>query len=139
MAEVVVINHFPKVANALHKALSQTVRKVALDLQASAASKAPVQTGFLRSSIYTVTSTDSTYGQAGSPPGDSYLLPEAAKSEDDLTAHVAVGANYGVYVELGTRHMAAQPYFYPAVEEAKASFQEALNAIEPKIKGLIEL
>ena len=138
MAEIG-FNHFPQVAEALHKALSQVVRKTALDLQASAASKAPVDTGFLRSSIYTVTSTDSTYGQAGSPPGDSSLLPEVAKPEDDLTAYVAVGANYGVYVELGTRFMPAQPYFYPAVEEAKVEFQTALDAIEPTIKGLISL
>lgn len=138
MAEIG-FNHFPQVAAALHKALSQTVRKVALDLQASAASNAPVNTGFLRSSIYTVTATDSTYGQAGTPPGDSYLLPEAQKPEDDLTAYVAVGANYGIYLEMGTRFQPAQPFFYPAVEEAKVEFQAALDKIETKIKELMAL
>jgi HK97 gp10 family phage protein len=33
-----------------------------------------------------------------------------------------VGAHYGAYVEYGTRYMAAQPYFRPAVEEAKRQF-----------------
>ena len=126
-------NHFPEIAVAMHKALSQVVRKTAMDIQASAASKAPVDTGFLRNSIYVVTSESSTY------KGGGKSLSEVTKPEDDLTAYVAVGANYGVYVNYGTRHMPAQPFWEPAIEEAKPGFQAALDAIETKIKGLIEL
>lgn len=131
----VVFNHFGDIANNLKPVLSQIVRKTAFDLQATAASNAPVDTGFLRNSIYTVTSQDSTYGGAGSPPGDSYLLPEVDTPPDDLTAYVAVGANYGVYVNYGTRYMTAQPFWEPAIDAVTPEFEAALSAIESKLGG----
>lgn len=128
-------NHFPKISEALHTALSQVVRKTAFDIQAKAASNAPVDTGFLKNSIYTVTSEGSTYGQGGSSTHKgSYLLPEVEKPEDDLTAYIGVGANYGIYLEYGTRYMAPRPYFLPAVEATRGPFEEALSRIEEKLK-----
>ena len=134
-------NHFPAIAGALHKAASQIVKETATDIQTAAASTAPLgETGFLISSIYRVTSEESTYGQnLAEPHKGSYLMPEIEKPEDDLTAYVGVGANYGIYVEMGTRFMTAQPYFYPAVEQAKTTFQNKLDAIEPRMKGLISI
>ena len=128
-------NHFNELADAFHTAISQTVRKAAFDVQAAAATGAPVDTGFLRNSIYVETATDSTYGQgAGSPPKDSSLVPEVEKPEDDLTAYIGVGASYGVYVEMGTVHMPAHPYLAPAVEQVRPNFEKALSKIEEKMR-----
>src|SRR5690348_3454081 len=127
-------SRFAEIGEEMHTAFSQVVRRTAVQIQSVATANAPMDTGFLRNSIYTVTSEGSEYGQAGTPPEDAYLLPEIAKVEDDLEAYVAVGANYGVYLETGTRHMAPRPYFFPAVETVKPMFEAALGAIESQLK-----
>jgi HK97 gp10 family phage protein len=65
---------------------------------------APVDTGFLKSSII-----------------NRKVAPYHHK--------VRVGAHYGVYVEYGTRHMAAQPYFRPAIEMQKAIFRRQMARV----------
>jgi hypothetical protein len=108
-------NHFPQIAAKVKPAVQKIVTETAIGVEEDMRSHAPERTGFLASSIYSVTpGYGSTYGEALAPPGDSYLLPEA---QPDI---VGVAANYGIYVELGTRFMAAQPYFYPAVEAGRA-------------------
>jgi HK97 gp10 family phage protein len=129
-------NKFPQSAAALHHAISQVVRKIAFDVQASAQANAPVDTGFLRNSIYTVTSEGSGRAQVGAPTkADSYLFPEIAAPPDDTTAYVAIGANYGEFVEMGTRYTPAQPFVTPAVELARGDFEAELGAIEPGMKA----
>lgn len=127
-------NHFPQISEELDTVLSQIVRKTALDVQAHAASQAPVDTGFLRNSIYTVTSEGSTYGGAGSPPGDATLLPQVPGPSDKTTAYVAVGASYGAFVNYGTRHMAARPFWEPAVDAVRPSFEAALETVESQLR-----
>ena len=152
-------NHFNQIADALPEVLGQVVRKTAFDVQAGAARRAPVDTGFLRNSIYVTTYGESTYGETlrkrttvSSKPTKSGrprklsrkqrillvksadLLDEVEMPGDDMTAYVAVGAAYGIYVEFGTRYMPAKPYFYPAVEHARAGFESALSRIEDKLK-----
>jgi hypothetical protein len=58
----------------------------------------------------------------------------AAEWEDGGGYKVTVGANYGVYVEYGTRYMAGQPYLRPAVDKTKAQ----LGAIAVNADGLDE-
>ena len=134
-------NRFGDIANNLPDVLSKIVRKVAFDIQSDAQSLAPRDTGFMANSIYTKTSQDSSYGQCKNPPvkitkkGRPYkdpphLLEEVESPPDDLTAYIAVGANYGIYVEYGTRHMAAQPYLTPAVEAGQSALESAAMAIE---------
>ena len=118
----VVYNLFPNVARAIRPATQTISSDVARFVEAAAAANAPVDTGFLASSVYSVTPKyGSTYGTMGSPPGDSYALPEQTPGGPDECV-VGVAANYGIYVELGTRFMGAQPYFYPAMEQASAVF-----------------
>lgn len=124
-------NHIPAVIEAMHKAASQIVRKAALDVEAAAKQGAPVRTGFLRSSIYTVTHEESSYGQGA---GQGPLLPEIPKAEDDTTAYTAVGAEYGVYVELGTSKQAAQPYLVPAADRVRPGFLAAWDALEEALR-----
>lgn len=74
--------------------LSDAVGKTAYDVESDAKQMAPVLTGYLRNSI-------------GAEPTDS-----------PTTWIVSDGTNYGIYQELGTRRMKAQPFMVPAVERA---------------------
>lgn len=120
-------NHWGSIAKALPKVASQIVRKAALDIQAQAASRAPVDTGFLKNSIYTQTD-HSTY------KGGDKALPEIPPPEDDQAAHVAVAAEYAIYVNYGTRYMPAQPFWEPALDAVKPGFDAALSAVEDKLR-----
>lgn len=121
-------NHFPQIAEQLHKAVGEIVRAAAFKIQAGAQQRCPVLTGFTRSSIYVETSDSSTYGSGVS--GDGTLLPEEPTPEDDTTAIIGVGSAIGIYLELGTRHMPSRPYVVPAVEEQRSPFETALSRIE---------
>ena len=82
-----------KLANRIDVDTGHAVRTWAANVQRMSKAQAPVDTGYLRESIYS-----------------TRLGPKRWK--------VSVGATYGVYVEYGTRHMAAQPYFLPSIKEA---------------------
>ena len=126
----VVFNLFPLLAKAFRPACQTISSDTARFVEAAAAANAPVRTGFLASSVYSVTPDyGSTYGTHGEPPGDSYLLPEEQPGGPDDSI-VGVAANYGVYVEMGTRFMGAQPYFYPAIEQGAAVFPEEASKLE---------
>lgn len=81
------------------------VRATALSIEGRAKVAAPVDTGFLRSSIRMRDET----------PGD-------AKAE------VVVGAEYGLSVERGIRQR-PQPYLEPAVDAERGPFEAALAAL----------
>lgn len=97
------------IAHTLRAELAKAVRETAFAIEAAAKAKAPVDTGALRSSIQAnVTQTEST-----------------------LTAEIAVGVDYGPYVELGTVVSAAQPFLTPAVESQREAFEQRLkDAVE---------
>jgi HK97 gp10 family phage protein len=77
----------------------------AKQVEMAAKGKAPVRTGYLQSSIYSTVK--------------------------DWVAEVGAEATYALFVELGTRHMRARPYLYPAL-------QEHLPELEMNIIGAIE-
>lgn len=113
-------NKFPQIAKKIKPAVQKIVTETAVGIEEDIRGNAPKRTGFLASSVYSVTPDyGSTYGEALSPPGDSYLLPEV-QPDNDTSAIVGVAANYGIFLEYGTRYMAAQPYFYPGVEAGRA-------------------
>jgi HK97 gp10 family phage protein len=62
---------------------------------------APVDTGFLRSTI------------------DWAIVGEGISG---MTLHVFVGATYGIFQEFGTRKMAPHPYMRPAINQAGSRF-----------------
>lgn len=127
-------NHFQQLADALEEASSQIVRKTAFDIQADAANLAPVDTGFLRNSIYVATWDASTYGHGGITPE---LLDEVETPGSEQEAIVAVGAEYGIYIEFGTRFMPADPYFFQAVDFARPYFEDAMARLEERMQGLV--
>lgn len=135
MASGVTFNHFGDIAALIPQATSQVVRKTAFDIQAGYQATAARDTGFMANSAYVVTSAESNYGQGtGSPAKGASLLPEVAGPTDDQTAYVAVGANYAIDQELGTRFMPAQPAFFPAVEAARPGFEAAIGAIKQRME-----
>lgn len=85
------LSTIPQVQERTHEQLAKLVRDAAEDIRDHAKAIVPVDTGFLKSSI------------------------EAEHSEELLSV-VNVGADYGIYVEMGTYKMAAQPYIGPAVD-----------------------
>lgn len=121
-------NHFPAMIEAIHKASGQIVRKAAFEIEGHAKAAAPVDTGALKNSIYTVTSDSSDFNGGDLPPVDA--------PADDQTAYVAVGMSYGIYQELGTSHMPAQPFLIPAAELVRPSFVAAMSALEDKLRSL---
>jgi HK97 gp10 family phage protein len=136
---------------ALRREASAAVRKAAYDIEAAAKQAAPVDTGFLRNSIYTVTSQGSRYGgaqaRAENRRSEKYagtrrsrrlgkrvsvggrMLPEVDGPASDLDAIVAVGAGYGAYVELGTSRMAGRPFLGPAAEAVRPAFEAAMRRL----------
>ena len=87
---------------------SRAVAKTALDCEAAAKRKAPVDTGALRNSIGT--------------------------SIAGLAAEIGPTVNYAPYQEYGTSRMAAQPYMGPALDEVTPGFMSAMEQIG---KGLL--
>lgn len=108
----IVFNKIPELKGRARQRASAAVRKAAFDIEAGAKQRAPVDTGYLKGSI-----------QASGPDGKSELKP------GDLGATVGPGADYGIYVELGTRRMAAHPFLGPAAEAVREPFMAAMKRI----------
>lgn len=123
MAKSGSFNHFPAIILALKKATQDQVDKTAGDVAQAATGRAPVLTGYLRSSVYTVTSKASTY--AAGIVGTGELLAELPNPGEGK-ALVGVAASHGVYVEYGTHKMAAQPFITPAAEGMRSQFESEM-------------
>lgn len=101
---IVVFNHLPHIAGVLTERAALVVAKAAMDIEAHAKIKAPVKTGALRASIQAV-------------------------QVSQLHWRVSVGADYGIYLEYGTRYMAARPYFQPALDAVTPMFKAAMMKV----------
>lgn len=95
---VVIFNRIPELIAAVEAQSRLAPKLVADKIAADAKSRAPVDTGYLRSSIH------------------------AESKSAGKEADVMVDAPYAAYVEYGTFKMAAQPFLTPAVEAHKAEF-----------------
>jgi len=130
-------NHFGAIAIGMKPALRKIESERILDLEAKVQAYAPVLSSFMQSSVYSVLPDGtSDYGNAIEPPGDSYLLPEEAPG-NDMSGIVGVAANYGEYVNYGTRYMAAQPFFDQACADAGTEFEAKFAGLEDILRGLI--
>lgn len=129
-------NDWSKIAEVFGQATSQVVRKGAFDIQSGYQSRCHVDTGFMKNSAYVVTQGSSSYGDVQQPQKHQELLPEIEKPDDDQTAYVAIGANYAIIEEFGGVHHPAHPALVPAVDAVRPSFEQALGAIESKLKEI---
>ncbi|WP_417374140.1 HK97-gp10 family putative phage morphogenesis protein [Glutamicibacter protophormiae] len=89
------------------------VKKTAKDIEATAKTLAPVDTGFLRGSIKT---------------SDLRTV-----SKDNPSAEVRTSANYATYLEFGTSRMAARPFMSPAAAKHEPAFLAAMQQLISKI------
>ena len=76
------------------------------DVKTEATRRAPVKTGYLRSSIYSLVK--------------------------DWVVNIGAEATYALFVELGTRYLRARPYLYPSVQlylpQLQGLIEEAIDA-----------
>lgn len=124
------------------------VRRTAFAVERGAKVDAPVDTGFLRNSIYTVTDRDNGHDRAlasatrlgakrhagerrssltGEWRSTEGLMLDAVEEADlpgDLTAIVAVGAEYGIHVEY-----LHKPFFTTAVDNARRDWDAGLREL----------
>lgn len=91
-AFIVVFNRIPALIAAVEANARSAVKSTADSIAQDARARAPVDTGFLKGSI------------------------ESVSLATGKSAEVRVGAYYGPYVEFGTYKMAAQPFLYPAAQ-----------------------
>lgn len=82
----------------------QYVMRGALMVEGDAKQLAPVDTGALRNSIH-------------------------SEEGDGLTAIVADGVEYGIYQELGTYKMAAQPFMVPSLEQNAGAIADSFRGL----------
>lgn len=79
---------------------------------------------------YGETIRDETSAGAPVDKGDlqkSYM--EESKMTDELTYTVSDGVEYGIFQELGTSRMAAQPHLIPAIENNAGEFADAFEEL----------
>lgn len=85
--------------------------KATIDTATDARRNAPVDTGYLRSSIAT----------------------EYEFSGEGVTGTVEAGANYAVFVENGTSRMAPQPYMRPAFDKHRKKWIRAMEQVGAQV------
>lgn len=100
----VVYNRLPAIAAAYGAKVETALMKTAFDTQRAAMQAAPVDTGNLVASI-------------------------TAKSTGALRWQVSANTPYAIYVEMGTRHMSAQPYLLPALRQTWPQFMTAIGGL----------
>jgi HK97 gp10 family phage protein len=88
------LSRLQAVPQKINAAIAQGFQEAGQQMVGDMQSTCPVDTGELQSSIG---------------------VAEASSS----TLRIEVGADYGIYVEMGTWKMAAQPFFYPIVDQYK--------------------
>lgn len=111
---MVVVDNSARLVDALRSALPAAVAAGGLLIENEAKMLCPVRTGTLRRSIHTDVEHE---------------------SQDRVSARVSPGVDYGPYIELGTRSMAAQPYLRPALESQQAAAtQEIADALGVLLK-----
>lgn len=104
----IVYNTLPDAPRKLEAATERRIQASAFRTQAEAQSLAPVDTGALKASILAV-----------------ILSP--------LSAAVRAAMYYAIYVEMGTRKMAAQPYLRPALEREAPRLVASFHGIEAEL------
>lgn len=86
----------------MQQAIANALDAAGAEMEATARQIVPVDTGFLRSTIY------------------------HKVDPDGLTLELGAMADYALYVEMGTRFMAAEPYLRPAFDQGEQKLLDNL-------------
>lgn len=92
--------------------VADVIATIAFAIERQAKVNAPVDTGALRSSIY----TKLKHGGHQPDQRDGVVYVDIPEPDSELEAIVGPTVVYGINQELGSSHTAAQPYLSPAVE-----------------------
>lgn len=111
------IGKLEKKSQEVQRNIGKIVQETASNIEVKAKQKAPVSKsitnksgkvthvgGFMRSKIY-------------------------SKKLNDTTAEAGAKAPYSLWVDKGTRHQAAQPFFTPAVESERTQFKNKIKQV----------
>lgn len=114
----------------IQDAAALVVRKTAFKIEADAKQLAPVDTGALRASIFTVTTTAS--GRGGAMASAVILRPGASAARFDQSpspyeAFVVVGVEYGIYQEFGSGGRPGRFYLTRAGTQNRDWFRAELS------------
>lgn len=101
----------------LPKAILAVEEKIGADVVAVAKELAPVDEGTLQASIYMRTPDENDRPGVTADSG-VFDLPAP---KDKLSVVVGPSVGHGIWQELGTSKMAAQPYLAPAVAKVRAN------------------
>lgn len=122
----VTFDKFPQIAAALPARTSQVVRKAALDIEAQAKNRAPVDTGTLKNSIQMnmepmALEAEVAAGNESSPYGKQ-------RKDGSISRSVTPSVEYAIYVEFGN-----QPFLTPAAEAVRPAFIGAMKQMLQEI------
>jgi len=145
---------FTTITAMVNAAAKTAILETAISIRDEAKSLAPVDTEYLKESIYVVSEDHSDYDEARSKSQEKYDLAKAAGStpkgirmtsgmrynffpsiapENPMEVWVVVGAEHGEPNEYGTPNRGAQAFLTPAVWNHRAYLS---NAIRVAYKGL---
>ena len=99
----------------------KAVKAVGFRVEALAKIKAPVDLGNLRNSIYVRTSEDNNL--------PSVSTEELPRPSSDNSVVIGPTVEYGIYQELGTSIMDAQPYLLPALRQVESELEESFGVL----------
>ena len=114
MTVVAFHNAFPRMAAGMTGGIEPGVRQAAVEIAVDAQAAAPRDTGALAASCKSDplerTATKVSWAAYAGDTQDGSLRPDGRP------------VDYAIYQEFGTRFMAAQPFFFPAVERLRGDF-----------------
>lgn len=96
------------------------IKAVGFRVEALAKMKAPVDLGNLRNSIYMRSSEENPVSE---------LATEELPKPPESSVYIGPSAEYGIYQELGTSVMDAQPYMLPALREVESELEESFGVL----------
>lgn len=121
MADVKVVRNEANIEK-MKLALAYGMLNLGYFVETQAKMRCPVRTGNLRRSIHTVGF------HRGKIIGQSGNAPDYGQAAEGTGVIVGTNAGYGIFVELGTIHMRAQPFLSPAAQEGLARASELITA-----------
>ncbi len=109
-------NRMGQIRERAHSLTMKAVTEGAFEVQTRAQANAKRDTGAMAGSTYVATPKSSGYGSAAEALAmvDRDVLGQAEPENDDQVL-VAVGADYGALLDMGTRYMAGDGWFTNAV------------------------
>ncbi len=114
--------------DALYRQVGNGLLNLGLSIEADAKRRAPVLTGNLRRSIHTAAFVKGQRIYGATDENGKPIPAYAAESQNTATVIVGTNCGYGVYLELGTVKMVAQPYLGPALADNRGRAASLIKA-----------